>query len=146
MYCYKYPHPAVTVDCLVFREEEGRRLVLLIRRGNEPFKDYWAFPGGFLNPEETAEEAVVRELKEETGLSLKDVKQLKTYTSPDRDPRERVITIAFTANTDDAEVKGGDDAAEARWFPLDNLPNLAFDHSQILKDALYSLKIQGYEI
>lgn len=140
MYCYKYPHPAVTVDCLVFRKEEGRIFILLIKRGKDPYKDFWAFPGGFINYDETAEEAVVREIKEETDLDLEEVKQLHTYTNPERDPRERVITIAFYSFTDKSEINGGDDAAEAKWFPIDHLPSLAFDHSQIFSDAMQDIR------
>lgn len=136
MYCYKYPHPAVTADCIVFSEENGRASVLLIKRKNEPFKDCWAFPGGFVNIYESAESAAIRELKEETGLEVTKIEQLKAYSDPGRDPRERVITIAFVAFTGNKDVKGGDDAAEAEWFEIDKLPTLAFDHSQILKDAM----------
>ena len=138
MYCYKYPHPAVTADCIVFNREDHTISVLLIKRKNDPYKDCWAFPGGFINIDESAEEAAIRELKEETGLDVSSVKQLKAYSKPDRDPRERVITIAFIAESKLKEVKGGDDAKEARWFDILHLPPLAFDHSMILQDALKS--------
>ena len=140
MYCYKYPHPAVTADCIVFNREGDTISVLLIKRKNEPYKDYWAFPGGFVNIDESAEEAAIRELKEETGLEVSRVEQLKAYSNPDRDPRERVITIAFIAESTIKDVKGGDDAKEARWFDISNLPPLAFDHEQILKDAIEKLR------
>ena len=140
MYCYKYPHPAVTADCIVFNKEDNRIYVLLIKRKNEPFKDCWAFPGGFINIDESAEAAAIRELKEETGLEISIVEQLKAYSTPNRDPRERVITIAFIAESTIKEVKGGDDAKEARWFDISTLPPLAFDHEQILKDALEKVK------
>ena len=140
MYCYKYPHPAVTADCIVFFREETKISVLLIKRKNEPFKDSWAFPGGFVNIDESAEEAAIRELKEETGLEVSKVEQVKAYSNPDRDPRERVITIAFIAESKIMNVKGGDDAKEARWFDISNLPPLAFDHSTILKDALKTIR------
>ena len=136
MYCYKYPHPAVTADCIVFHKEDDNIQVLLIKRKNEPFKDSWAFPGGFINIDESAEDAAIRELKEETGLEVSGVMQLKAYSNPERDPRERVITIAFIAESNSKEVKGGDDAKEARWFDISNLPPLAFDHAEILEDAL----------
>ncbi|MCH5242787.1 MAG: NUDIX hydrolase [Muribaculaceae bacterium] len=140
MYCYKYPHPAVTADCIVFNKEDNRIYVLLIKRKNEPFKDCWAFPGGFINIDESAEDAAIRELKEETGLEISTVEQLKAYSTPNRDPRERVITIAFIAESTIKDVKGGDDAKEARWFDISTLPPLAFDHEQILKDALEKVK------
>ena len=141
MYCYKYPHPAVTADCIVYSREGNKLSILLIKRKNPPYKDCWAFPGGFVNIDESAEEAAVRELKEETGLEISNIEQLKAYSNPDRDPRERVITIAFIAESLNREVKGGDDAKEAKWFPIDNLPPLAFDHELILKDALNKIKI-----
>ena len=140
MYCYKYPHPAVTADCIVFNQEEDMISVLLIKRKNEPFKDCWAFPGGFINIDESAEDAAIRELKEETGVEISKVEQLKAYSNPERDPRERVITIAFLAFSNDKKVKGSDDAKEARWFDISNLPPLAFDHEQILNDALERIK------
>lgn len=146
MYCYKYPHPAVTADCIVFNREGDTISVLLIKRRNEPYKDCWAFPGGFINIEESAEDAAVRELKEETGLEISVVEQLKAYSDPSRDPRERVITIAFIAESKIKDVKGGDDAKEARWFDITNLPALAFDHQTILQDAFDKLRIRGGNI
>ncbi|MCH5229517.1 MAG: NUDIX hydrolase [Muribaculaceae bacterium] len=136
MYCYKYPHPAVTVDCIVFNKEDGNITVLLIKRKNEPYKDCWALPGGFINIDESAETAVIRELKEETGLEVSTIDQLKTYSNPQRDPRERVITIVFIAESKVKEVMGSDDAKEAKWFDISHLPSLAFDHELIIKDAL----------
>ena len=135
MYTYKYPHPAVTADCIVMTRDNQ---VLLIQRRNEPCQGQWAFPGGFMNIDETAEAAAVRELQEETGITLSetDVFQVGAYTAVDRDPRERVITIAYLAEIDaPVPVKGSDDAARAQWFPLDALPPLAFDHAEILLDA-----------
>lgn len=135
MYTYKYPHPAVTADCIVMTRDNQ---VLLIQRRNEPCRGQWAFPGGFMNIDETAEAAAVRELQEETGITLSetDIFQVGAYTAVDRDPRERVITIAYLAEIDaPVPVKGSDDAAHAQWFPLDALPPLAFDHAEILLDA-----------
>lgn len=140
-FCYKYPRPAVTTDCVVLGIEGNNINVLLIKRGNEPFKGLWALPGGFLNPDETAEEGALRELREETGLWDAEVEQLYTFSDPKRDPRDRVISIAYMAIVKLQEVKGGDDASDARWFPIDNLPELAFDHDQILQKGLEILSL-----
>lgn len=135
-YTYKYPRPAVTTDCVVFTKEEEPK-VLLIQRGNEPYKGCWAFPGGFMNMEETAKECAVRELKEETGLTVKQIQQIGAYSKVDRDPRGRTISIAYLAIVDaPIAVSGMDDAAKAAWFPLSSLPNLAFDHQDIMTDAI----------
>ena len=141
-YCYKYPHPAVTTDCVIFGFNGERLQVLLIERGIKPYKGHWAFPGGFLKMDETAEEGAKRELKEETGLADAYIQQLHTFSNPDRDPRERVITIAYYALVKIQEVKGGDDAASARWFPLDEIPPLAFDHDDSLRMATPRLREQ----
>lgn len=140
MYCYKYPHPAVTTDCVVFGFDGHSLNILLIERGGEPYKGCWAFPGGFMNIDESAEQGAMRELSEETGLELKYLKQFGTFTAVNRDPRERVITIAFYALARKSNVKGGDDAAKAQWFPLDEVPPLAFDHDYILRKATEQLK------
>lgn len=141
-YCYKYPHPAVTTDCVIFGFDGERLQVLLVERGIEPFKGRWAFPGGFLKMDETAEEGALRELKEETGLEGAYMEQFHTFSAPERDPRERVIAIAYYALVKIQEVKGGDDAASARWFPLDEIPSLAFDHDYILRMATQRLREQ----
>ena len=121
---------------MVLAPENGELNVLLIERKDEPFKGCWAFPGGFLNIDEDAPASCRRELKEETGISVGHIMQVGAYTRPDRDPRERVITIAFVAYLEKpVPVQGGDDAAQARWFPLSRLPELAFDHKQILHDV-----------
>ena len=135
-YTYKYPRPAVTTDCVVFTKEKEPK-VLLIQRGNEPYKGCWAFPGGFMNMEETAEECAVRELKEETGLTVKQIQQIGAYSKVDRDPRGRTVSIAYLAIVDTpTAVSGMDDAAKAAWFPLASLPDLAFDHKDIMTDAI----------
>lgn len=135
-YTYKYPRPAVTTDCVVFTQEEEPK-VLLIQRGNEPYKGCWAFPGGFMNMEETAEECAVRELKEETGLTVNQIQQIGAYSKVDRDPRGRTVSIAYLAIVDaPTAVSGMDDAAKAAWFPLSSLPDLAFDHKDIMTDAI----------
>lgn len=139
-YCYKYPHPSVTTDCVIFGFDGTQLQVLLIERGIEPFKGKWAFPGGFLNMDESAEEGALRELREETGLTGAFIEQFHTFTEPNRDPRERVITIAYYALVRIQEVKGGDDAARAQWFALDEVPQLAFDHDMILRTALARLR------
>lgn len=134
-FVYDYPRPAVTADCVVIAKENEPK-VLLIKRGNEPFKDCWAFPGGFMNMDETTEQCAVRELEEETGLKVTEIKQIGAYSKVDRDPRGRTVTVAYLVVIDKAEaVKGGDDAAKAQWFPISGLPKLAFDHEEIMKDA-----------
>ena len=138
-YCYKFPRPSVTADCIVFTRESTPQ-VLLIERGDEPFMGCWAFPGGFLNMDETTEQCAIRELKEETGLEVDKVKEIGTYSKVDRDPRGRTITVAYLAVVDaPLEVMGQDDAAKAQWFPIDALPELAFDHDEIMKDAMSAL-------
>ena len=141
-YHYKYPHPSVTTDCVILGFDGTRMKVLLVQRGIEPYKGRWAFPGGFLQMNESAEEGALRELREETGLSGAFIRQFHTFSAPDRDPRERVITIAFYALVRIEEVTGGDDAADARWFALDEVPQLAFDHDQILRTAEQALRQQ----
>ena len=135
-YTYKYPRPAVTADCVVITKEAEPK-VLLIERGEDPYKGAWAFPGGFLNMDETTEECAVRELEEETGLRLSNVHQIGAYSKVDRDPRGRTVTVAYLAIVDaPMAVSGQDDAAKAQWFPLTALPELAFDHEEIMKDAI----------
>ena len=125
-YHYKYPHPSVTTDCVIFGFDGLEMKILLIQRGGEPHKGKWAFPGGFLNMDESAEQGALRELEEETGMKNAYIRQFHAFSAPDRDPRERVITIAYYALVRIQEVKGGDDAADARWFALDEIPELAF--------------------
>ena len=135
-YTYKYPRPAVTADCVVMTKESVPQ-VLLIERGNDPFKGCWAFPGGFLNMDETTEQCAIRELEEETDMKVSVLHQIGAYSKVDRDPRGRTITVAYLAVIDKpAEVTGQDDAAKAKWFPIDALPPLAFDHEDIMRDAI----------
>lgn len=135
-YTYEYPRPAVTADCIVMTRENDPK-VLLIERGHEPFKGCWAFPGGFMNMDETTEQCAIRELEEETGLKVNEIKQIGAYSKVDRDPRGRTITVAYLALVDKPlPVKGQDDAAKAQWFSIKNLPKLAFDHEEILNDTL----------
>ena len=144
-FCYKYPRPSVTTDCVLFSQVDGRWKVLLIERGFEPYKGCWAFPGGFLEEGETAEVGVLRELKEETGLTGVSVKQLQTFTAPGRDPRGWTISIAFWAVVPMLDAKGADDAARAEWFDVENVPSLAFDHNEILSMALRELGVNAAE-
>ena len=139
-YQYKYEHPAVTTDCVIFTYEDWKLKVLLVKRGGEPYKGEWALPGGFLRGDETAREGALRELREETALEASAIGELGVFSKPDRDPRERVITIAFYALVKPSKVQGGDDADEAAWFPIDDLPQLAFDHADIIHSALERLK------
>ena len=139
-YHYKYPHPSVTTDCVIFGFDGTRLNVLLIERGNDPYKGCWAFPGGFLNIDESALEGAKRELYEETGLRDAYIHQFHAFSAPDRDPRERVISIAYFALVRLTDVKAGDDAAKAQWFPLDEIPPLAFDHDKMLREALKALR------
>lgn len=135
MYSYKYPRPALTVDAIIYAKEKESIFVLLIQRGNEPFKNKWALPGGFVNMDELLETACRRELQEETGLKVDKMDQFKAYDAIDRDPRHRTISVVFSAEiSEKQEVKGGDDAAHAKWFSFGELPELAFDHQQILEE------------
>ena len=142
-YTYKYPRPAVTADCIVITRDSEPK-VLLIQRGGEPFKGGWAFPGGFMNMDETTEQCAIRELKEETGLQISNIQQIGAYSKVDRDPRGRTVTVAYLAVIDNPmPVVGLDDAAKAEWWPLSALPQLAFDHDEIMKDAVELYKRHG---
>ena len=135
MFSYKYPRPAVTVDSIVFVNENNSTYILLIQRGREPFKNKWALPGGFIELDETLETACKRELLEETGLAVDKMTQFKTFDAVNRDPRHRTISVAFFCELHERKtVRGGDDAARAEWFPVSDLPELAFDHQQIMNE------------
>jgi 8-oxo-dGTP diphosphatase len=141
-YTYEYPRAALTVDCVVFGFDEGELKVLLIQRALEPFKGHWALPGGFVRVEETIDEAARRELAEETGLKNVFLEQLYTFGETERDPRERVVSVAYYAlvKLSDHRAKAATDAASAEWFPVSQTPKLAFDHADILATALARLK------
>ncbi len=126
----------VTVDVVIFTIQDGRLGVLLVRRGIPPFEGAWAIPGGFVLPEEGLEQAARRELEEETGVREVYLEQLYTFGEPARDPRGRVVTVAYYALiSPERKIQAGSDAAEARWWPMDGLPELAFDHAKILRYA-----------
>jgi 8-oxo-dGTP diphosphatase len=142
-YTYRHSRPALTVDPIIFTLRDDQLHVLLVRRGEEPFAGSWALPGGFVREEESLEEAALRELEEETGLKDAYLEQLYTYGDPHRDPRGRVVTVAYFALIRaDAPIRseGGHDAAQAHWFPVVELPPLAFDHEQIITYALRRLR------
>ena len=139
-YTYDYPRPAVTADSVVFCNGSDGLSVLLIERANDPFKGCWAFPGGFMDMEENAENCAKRELKEETGMEVRSLEYLGTFSEVNRDPRGRTITIAYYAVVEKSDVIGADDASQARWFPIDSIPPLAFDHDKILRMALEEIK------
>lgn len=135
MYSYKYPRAALTVDAIVYFKDPDSTRVLLIERGREPFKNQWALPGGFIEMDERLEEACIRELHEETGLQVNHMEQFRAYDAIDRDPRHRTISVVFSVQLDgETQVKGADDASKADWFSIDNLPDLAFDHADIIRD------------
>jgi 8-oxo-dGTP diphosphatase len=139
---YQYPRAALTVDCVVVGLDEGDLKVLLIERGLEPFKGRWALPGGFVRVDETIDAAARRELQEEAGLTNVFLEQLFTFGAVDRDPRERVVSVAYYALVKLTEhaAKAATDAANAQWFPVSNVPKLAFDHGSILEAAVERLK------
>lgn len=145
-YTYEWPRPMVTVDAVVFAVSAGRTEVLLIQRGREPYKGQWAVPGGFVEIDEELEDAVIRELAEETGLTAVRLEQMHAFGRCGRDPRGRQISIAFMGilNERRESVRAGDDAAEARWFDIRNLPeNLAFDHDEMIQLGIERLGWTG---
>lgn len=145
-FTYDHPRPAVTVDMVVFSDRQEGRYVLLVQRAREPFKGDWALPGGFMEMDESLEQSAKRELVEETGLDIVQMEQVGAYGDPLRDPRGRVISIAYwTLLPPNANhhVKGSDDASRADWFPVTKLPALAFDHDRIIRDALKAMQIRN---
>ena len=140
MFCYDYPRPAVTVDIAIFTGETPD--LLLIKRNCFPFEGYWALPGGFVEMDELLEEAALRELEEETGVSDVPLTEVGAFGAPSRDPRGRVITIAYAAVLEKPILKleAGSDASDVAWFSTANLPTLAFDHAEIIRKALEKLK------
>lgn len=136
-YTYQYPRAALTVDCVVFGFDGGDLKVLLIQRALEPFKGRWALPGGFVRVSETLEDAARRELEEETGLKNVFLEQLYSFGKIERDPRERVVSVAYYAlvKLSDHKARAATDAVNAKWFPVSKVPRLAFDHADILAVA-----------
>lgn len=143
MYTYSHPRPALSVDVVIFSLRESKLHVLLIQRSADPFQGMWALPGGFVRMEESLEEAALREMQEETGLKDAYLEQLYTYGDPSRDPRGRVVTVAYFALIPaDANYRkeGGSDAQHAEWYSKDALPELAFDHREIIVYAYRRLR------
>lgn len=134
---YEYPHPAVTTDIVIFTIRNQGLELLLVRRAADPYRDYWALPGGFIEIDEDLEDCALRELEEETGVSGVYLEQLYTFGTPGRDPRERVISVAYYAlvSPDRLNIRAASDAREVAWFPFDQLPLLAFDHKSIVDMA-----------
>jgi 8-oxo-dGTP diphosphatase len=147
-FTYEYPHPAVATDIAIFTLRMGALNVLLIERGAEPFKGAWALPGGFLQPDEELDQCARRELSEETGVDAEVLAPFGNFSAPDRDPRERVISVAYLAllASDELRLEAQTDAAQACWFPLGQLPRLAFDHDTILGRALEVLGARARQI
>ncbi len=140
-FTYQYPRPAVTVDVILITENKVPE-ILFIQRKNNPFQNLWAFPGGFLDMDEDLETAAKRELQEETGIENIDITQFKTYGAPDRDPRGRTVSVVFYAFLKNKpEAVAMDDAKDAKWFNISELPELAFDHQQIVDEFIKSIKL-----
>ncbi|MDA3892408.1 MAG: NUDIX hydrolase [Salinivirgaceae bacterium] len=143
VYSYEYPRPMVAVDILVLRKFNESSFILLIKRLNQPYVDQWAMPGGFVDKDESLIDAANRELFEETGLNGLKLRQFKAFGDPGRDPRGHSVSIVFIAEIEAEliELKAGDDAKDAEWFNINNLPPLAFDHELIIEKALKSVRL-----
>ncbi len=142
-YTYEFPRPGLTADCVVFGlSDEGPLQVLLIERGKYPFEGSWAVPGGFVEEGETPFEAAQRELEEEAGLANLPMNQFHTFGKPGRDPRGWTVTVAYwtVVRMDQVQPRAGDDAAKVGWFPVNNLPPLAFDHDEMLERAVAAIQ------
>lgn len=142
-YCYEHPRPSLTVDCIIFGLDESDILkVLLIQRGRPPYQHSWALPGGFVQMDEDLKTAALRELEEETGLKDVFIEQLYTFGAKDRDPRGRVVSVAYYAlvNLVNHPVKAASDAEGVQWFDINNLPELAFDHAEIVEMAIQRIR------
>jgi len=144
-FTYEYPRPMLTVDCIIICNIKNQNHILLINRKNDPYKDCWALPGGFVDMDEDLDDAAYREVLEETNIQLKSIQQLFTIGTPGRDPRGRTVSIIYYAlvNIEEAEqTKAGDDAALAQWFEINKLPQLAFDHNLVVEKALEILNLR----
>lgn len=142
-YTYEYPRPALTVDCIIFGLDASLTLkVLLIQRGHDPFEGQWALPGGFVDMDEDLRDAALRELEEETGVKDVFIEQLFTFGTPGRDPRGRVVSVAYYAlvNLEEHPVQASSDARNVEWYDVTQLPKLAFDHDEIMKKAISRLR------
>ncbi|MEJ2594704.1 MAG: NUDIX hydrolase [bacterium] len=141
-YSYTYPRASLTVDAAVFKKTGQQLEILLIQRKHDPYQGKWALPGGFMDMDETLEQAVHRELEEETGLKSISLEQLHAFSTLDRDPRGRTVSVVFwSLLEDDSALKPGDDARDASWFSMSNLPALAFDHQEIIQMAFERAKM-----
>lgn len=139
---YEYPRAAITSDAVILRHNQEQQLqVLLIRRQNPPFRDMWSLPGGFMDMDETLEQCVAREVEEETGLRGISFRQAGAYSTIGRDPRHRTVTVSFWGwAPEKSQPRAGSDSKEVKWFAADQLPPLAFDHDQIIRDTLRQVR------